>query len=158
MGKPYEVEFLVKSWAAASEFGVFWWSERMDLKEVFILDLEGDFSFDRINSSGSIQFTTIKNTEWESIRFPEVGVSFDEKRKSINIGTVRVDPKNPNALITVSEAFLNNLQSLLISGSNEILIKITTLETVLFVREIASISLTVTPKPKEVEKKKGLFW
>jgi hypothetical protein len=157
MEKPCEIEFLVTSWKAASEFGVFWWSERMDLKEVFILSLEGNFNINNVNSFGSIEIKTLKNSELEEIGFPKAEALFDEKRKNFNIGTIRVDAKNPHALIRVSEAFLNNIQSLLLYGNSEILIKITTFETVLLVREVASIALEVTPKLNTEEKKKSLF-
>lgn len=157
MEKPVEIEFKVSNWSVSSEFGVFWWSNDLTPKHKMNLSLEGFFTINDQDVFGSVHMSSALALDAGSASHLDSELTFEEKRSDINIGGIRVDPTKPNALLRVPELFVSNLQSLLIHGNNEIVITMLTYETVLYQREVASVSLRATPRPV-VEKTSRWFF
>ncbi|MEL7411583.1 MAG: hypothetical protein AAGJ90_09025 [Pseudomonadota bacterium] len=152
MKKLSETRFTIEKASISSEFG-YCWLTRPEVKQLYILNLEGYFEVGSDRKFGSVCIQS-KN-EFEPLDLEQV----DEHtivRKQINLGKIELRSKEPNGFIEITETYLKHIWSLCDSGKYNVIITFTTEESVLEVREVASIFVEI--EKRELTHKRRFFW
>ncbi len=151
MSKLIETRFTIDEASIASKFG-YCWLTRNEIKQSYVLNLVGYFEvgndrrYGRVCIESKDSFSSIDDVD---DHFPI--------RKQMNLGKIelRSRSKESNAFIEISESYLMHIWSLCDSGKHQVSITFTTEETVLEVREVASIFVEI--EKREVARKRGFF-
>ncbi|HHY0422893.1 TPA: hypothetical protein ACVU4V_004628 [Vibrio parahaemolyticus] len=151
MSKLSETRFTIDKAFISSEFG-YCWLTRADVKQLYILNLEGYFEVGSDRTYGRVCIQS--KEEFESIDLEQVD-EYTIVRKQINLGKIELRSKEPNGFIEITESYLKHIWSLCESSKYDVIITFTTEESVLEVREVASIF--VETEKREVIQKRGFF-
>lgn len=140
MDEKTEFMFIVKQASLFSEFG-YCWAKKSDARQQHVLRLDGYFDIQHENRSGVITLVSEQD-------FPtQVADQIDEDvpiSKQLNIGTVELRKLNPNACLQVTHDYLIHIWEISSSENQQLEIEIRTVESVLEVRNVESISAEVT--------------
>jgi len=151
MGKLAETKFIVTESSIRSEFG-YCWVTRASVKQAYTLDLKGDFELGRVQKSGRVCIES--NEVYDQIEVEGLEDRY-AIRKQFNLGKIELRPEGPSALIEITASYLNHIWDLCNSDKYEVSIKFTTEESVLHVREVASIYVEI--EKRVITKKRGFF-
>ncbi|MGR5150061.1 hypothetical protein ACQKP8_26385 [Photobacterium alginatilyticum] len=151
MEKLAEIRFVVDEASITSEFG-YCWITKADVKQLYILDLSGAFEIGEEKKFGRV---CIQSTEsFDKVELDEID-DFTPIRKQYNLGKIELRHDEPHAFVEITSAYLKHIWELCNTEKYLVSITFTTEESVLQVREVASILVEV--EKQEVTKKRGLF-
>ncbi|CAG20026.1 hypothetical protein [Photobacterium profundum] len=151
MGKLIETRFIVDEASIKSEFG-YCWLTKADVKQLYILNLAGNFE---IGAEKKVGHVCIQSKEdFDIIELDELD---DQSliRKQFNLGKIELRPKEPSVFIEITSSYLKHIWELCSSKKHVVSITFTTEDSVLQVREIASILVEI--EKREATKKRGFF-
>lgn len=140
MDKRVEFKFIVNEASLISEFG-YCWATKSDVRQQHVLRLNGDFEIHGEKRAGVVTL--------ESSRDVPAGVAAKLEddlpaSKQISIGQIALRKKDPNACLQVSPEYLNHIWDISSSESQLLVMDLRTVESVLEVRDVESISAEVT--------------
>lgn len=151
VGKQAEFKFIVNEASLISEFG-YRWATKSDAREQHVLRLDGDFE---IHGEKRVGCVTLESAQ----DFPaDVATKIEENvpiSKQINIGTIALRKESPNACLKVPHEYLTHIWALSGPESQQLVLELRTVESVLEVRDVESISAEVT---RISPPKKKRFW
>ncbi len=140
MDKKAEFTFIVNEASLISEFG-YCWATKSDARQQHVLRLSGDFEIHGEKRAGIVTLESAQDYPADVATKIEENVPMS---KQINIGTIALRKENPNACLQVTHEYLTHIWTISSSESQQLVIDLRTVESVLEVRDVESISAEAT--------------
>ena len=150
MGVLAEIKFYVTDANIKSEFGYCWLTKSE--KDSYILDLEGSFEINGKKIPGRACIES--NDGFEKIYVDEMA-ELTQVRKEFNLGSIELRNESPSAVIATTVNHIKHIWDLCQSDQHSVCIGFITVDSVLEVREVASILVEI--EKIEYERKRGFF-